>query len=271
MDSRPIDVRVNLSTDEFVREYIAKNRPVIVADATKEWAARNWSIEFFEQMLAHELIDVTDDGPFPVGRMPFAEFAQHVRVAAVETPSADGSIEHLRYFRFRGQPALERVRDQWRRPYFMPERIYGYAEDLIKRREEYPAFGIFISPRGAASKLHVDGNRTNALITQLCGVKRCFLISPEDGRRLPPVQERVKKKARHLAVQRPDFHGIRPLEFDVNPGETLIVPHSWFHEVHTLSTSISLTYNFFLLRDIPKVAAWMVMNRLFNPRALDVG
>jgi hypothetical protein len=38
--------------------------------------------------------------------------------------------------------------------------------------------------------------------------------------------------------------------------------------VHTLSTSISLTYN---LRDIPKVAAWMIKNRLFNPRALDVG
>jgi hypothetical protein len=88
----------------------------------------------------------------------------------------------------------------------MPERIDGYAEDVIKRREEYPAFGV--------------------------------------------------------------FHGIRSLEFDVHPGETLIIPHSSFHEVHTLSTSISLTYN---LRDIPKVAAWMIKNRLFNPRALDVG
>jgi hypothetical protein len=142
----------------------------------------------------------------PVGTMPFAEFAQHARAAAVEAPSPDGSSAHLRYFRFRGQPALERVRDQWSRPYFMPERIDGYAEDVIKRREEYPAFGV--------------------------------------------------------------FHGIRSLEFDVHPGETLIIPHSSFHEVHTLSTSISLTYN---LRDIPKVAAWMIKNRLFNPRALDVG
>jgi hypothetical protein len=64
----------------------------------------------------------------------------------------------------------------------------------------------------------------------------------------------VKNKARHLDVERPDFHGIRSLEFDVHPGETLTIPHSWFHEVHTLSTSISLTYNFFLLRDILKVA-----------------
>ena len=45
-----IDKRENLSSKEFLNEYVLKNRPVVLKDACKDWKAiGKWTPEFFKE------------------------------------------------------------------------------------------------------------------------------------------------------------------------------------------------------------------------------
>jgi len=46
--SDQIERRENLSNEEFMKEYVYANRPVIVTDALRQWkAVGRWTPEFF--------------------------------------------------------------------------------------------------------------------------------------------------------------------------------------------------------------------------------
>lgn len=275
MSNRPIDVREKLSPREFVQEYIVPNKPVIVSDALDTWRARElWTPEYFLSLLGTLPVEVTRDGPDPEGRMPYSEFYEHLRLAQTGPVPEDGSIQHLRYMRMREMAPLEQVRGQWARPYFMPKRGYciPFAPlGLDPTRERYPGFGLFISPRGGASKLHVDGIRSNAIVCQVHGSKRCYVLAPDQEAQLPDRDSRRARQVKHLEFEPPSFGRAKMVEFDLHPGETLFVPHLWFHEVHTTQTSISLTYNFVHGSEALGFAWWFLKTSLTNPNSHSVG
>lgn len=275
MSSRPIDVRTRLSPEEFKQKYVLGNRPVIVTDAMEGWVARNWTPEGLRHVFADAPIGVSDDGPYAIATLSYDDFLQHLREAEISDGPEDGSIAHLRYLRAREQYAFDRIRGQWSKPYFMPEG--GYCVPLAPFRadpaqERFPGFNLYVSPRGAASKLHVDGLRTNSVLCQLHGVKRCFVIPPDQGHLVPSREQRNARKGRHLSRQpAPDFGGATAMQFDLHPGEILMFPHGWFHEVHTTSTSISLSWNFVLADEARQFIPWYVNALVMDRKKLDVG
>ncbi|MBN1209742.1 MAG: cupin-like domain-containing protein [Myxococcaceae bacterium] len=275
MNKRPIDVREKLSRDDFIREYLAPSRPVIIKDSMEGWPAlEKWSPEYFKTVFGDMPVEVTRDDPNPVGKMPFSELYEHLREAQAAKPQPDGSISHLRYMRMRELEPLEPLRGQWRQPDFMPTSGYliplaPFGMDPTQKR--FPGFGLFVSPKGAASKLHVDGIRSNAIVCQVHGTKRCFAMAPDQAALLPDLETRRARKLKHLDFERPTFGQAKVLEFDVNPGETLFIPRFWFHEVHTTSTSISLTYNFVHSSDTLGFAWWFLKTSITDPASHNVG
>src|ERR1700751_1085360 len=48
VEARSIDKREKLSRKEFLHEYVLKNKPVVLTDAAREWAALSkWTPQFF--------------------------------------------------------------------------------------------------------------------------------------------------------------------------------------------------------------------------------
>ncbi|RKS57095.1 cupin-like protein [Photorhabdus asymbiotica] len=109
------------------------------------------------------------------------------------------------------------------------------------RKEE-----AFSAP-GACTRLHVDGMRTNAVLCQIEGKKAGWIFSAS-------LEETVRNVAEGRAAssqsagresQKSQLHSDdRIWRFDLLPGEIMLIPRGLAHEVHTLSPSISLTYNF---------------------------
>ncbi|MFY0578530.1 cupin-like domain-containing protein [Cystobacter fuscus] len=275
MSSRPIDVRTRLSPEEFKRTYIVGNRPVIVTDAMDNWKARAWTPEGLRRVFADAPIGVSDDGPYAIATLSYDDFLRHLREAETSDGPPDGSIAHLRYLRAREQYAFDRIRGEWSKPYFMPEG--GYCVPLAPFRQDpsqvrFPGFNLYVSPRGAASKLHIDGLRTNSVLCQIHGVKRCFVIPPDQAHLVPSRAERQARKGRHLSRHpEPDFGKATAMQFDLHPGEIMLFPHGWFHEVHTLSTSISLSWNFVLTDEARQFIPWYMNALVMDRQKLNVG
>ena len=47
----------------------------------------------------------------------------------------------------------------------------------------------------------------------------------------------------------PAFHGIAPISLTVDPGDMLFIPVGWWHDISSLSFSVSLTFVNFHLRN----------------------
>lgn len=275
MSSRPVDVRTRLSPEEFKKTYVVGNRPVIVTDAMNDWKARAWTPEGLRRVFADAPIGVSDDGPYAIATLSYDDFLKHLQEAEASDGPADGSIAHLRYLRAREQYAFNRIKGEWSKPYFMPEG--GYCVPLAPFRQDpsrtrFPGFNLYISPRGAASKLHIDGLRTNSVLCQIQGVKRCFVIPPDQAHLVPSRAERQTRKGKHLARQpQPDFGKATAMQFDLHPGEIILFPHGWFHEVHSVNTSISLSWNFVLTDEAREFIPWYLNALVMDRQKLNVG
>jgi hypothetical protein len=271
-----IDRRHDLSPWTFVREYLRPNRPVIVTDALAAWpAATRWSLAHFRERFGALTVALQGHWVKEERRSTFAAFIDSFDEYERADASAHDVVPYLRSTIYEGDDftgaAFRALAADWARPAFLP--AHGYVRPLAlwsadPTRRRYPHFGIYLSPRGAVTRLHVDGGETDAVLCQLRGRKRAFLIAPHERPLLPDEDSR---RPAHPATPgfAPDFGGAHPIDVTLEEGETLFIPRSWAHEVYTLSASISLTYNFLHLsncvgwpgwRDVPR-RAWRRVRR----------
>ncbi|OTA15282.1 hypothetical protein Xvie_02948 [Xenorhabdus vietnamensis] len=160
--------------------------------------------------------------------------------------------------------AFQRIQEHWCRPYFLPEN--GYKIPWVQSGTLHPNkrmcqdWGLYFSAPGACTRLHVDGMRTNAVLCQVEGRKAGWIFSAslEDVVRNTAEGRADLSRSAHQSLsqgsiyqgsmrenqksQRNDEDCI--WQFDLLPGEIMLIPRGLSHEVHTLSPSISLTYNF---------------------------
>lgn len=109
-----------------------------------------------------------------------------------------------------------------------------------------PKTGLWMGRRGAHTPLHYDIDAIN-LHAVLRGRKRFILFSPEDSAHLYPSdifewttvfsEVRVDRPdlARHPRAAKAQGH-----EAIINPGEVLLMPPGWWHDVKSLEDSLSL-------------------------------
>ncbi|MFT3927710.1 MAG: cupin-like domain-containing protein [Myxococcales bacterium] len=256
----PIDVRSKLSREEFVINYLSANRPVVVTDAMDRWDARHWTLASFERDFGD--CAVTLQAPeFEGGEVSkVRDFIRQVRgyehlpVELLPAPSEMPNARNLKggYGQGFTSTAFERLAKHWERPYFVPVSGYVSPSQLLclPNYQPHTQFGFYVSPRGAATSLHVDGGFSNALLGQIAGEKKVFLFSPDQTPRLPRHHERPP--AHYLRGEQPGFGGEQPMEFTLRPGMMMFIPKYHWHEIYTLSASISITYTFVHASDVTR-------------------
>jgi hypothetical protein len=277
-----IERRHDLGPEEFVQSYLRKNRPVVITDAMKDWPSfGQWKPAYFKEKFGHlpvvlhgDFFEKIDEQPLGSYVDALPAYERHVR----EDGSVDEVLPYLRYSENRDGAegftglALKASKGMWSRPYFLPSRGYIYPLDLFSSdptTKRYPDFGIYISPRGAVTKLHTDGNWSNAVLCQFFGQKRCFLFPPRTETWLP--RDWVTFKRSDININKnPAYGQAEPLEAVLNPGDILFIPRAWFHEVYTTQTSVSLTYNFVHVSDGLRTAGTRTPWILYVCRSLGV-
>jgi hypothetical protein len=241
-----------LEPERFIAEYLVKNLPVIVTDAMETWPLHSWSPASLQDAFGDREVQVYDTLFSLMDTCSLREYLQ----SNFNRNSDYSSQEYVRwYIKLKevdfvwADEAFEVLKDDWATPYFFPRNSFllppcGPDESISAAQDMFPYKGLLISGRGARTRLHKDPYGTDAMLCQFYGRKDITFYPPQEDRRLhrngqfvDPVRPDVKTF--------PEFGQVRATHKDVlEAGEILFIPGGWFHDVLSVSDSVSVTWNF---------------------------
>jgi len=223
------------SAEEFRRRYVDARTPVIIVGALEDWPARrSWSAEYLARTFGDRVI-------------PVAGVAQR----RVENYGATGIPYRAEALRQCIEHLQAATTDHGYAMFLLDESLPELKADLRTLAFAPPApwsiYKFWMSAVDTRSPLHMD--LPDNLFAQLVGRKEVCLFAPAQEwmmyrhppwSRLPQVS-RVDAYDPDL-VRYPRFAQARPLHCVVEPGELLYIPRFWWHQIRSMSFSISVNY-----------------------------
>lgn len=221
---------------DFVSNYIAKNRPIIITGAMQDWRpCEKWNLTYFRETHGDEIVGIQD------GRESDPLFEQNQKFHRREVRFAD-FLDRLE--------ATESSNDFYMTAGNMGahkgklSQIFADADDIDIRGEYFgkPAEGsLWVGPKGTITPLHFD--MINNFFCQIMGRKQVRMVPSWN---LPWVYNdyHVYSDVDLLDVdlnKYPEFENCTVYDFVIEPGEILFIPVGWWHHLVSLDTSISLT------------------------------
>ena len=227
-----------LSADAFLDLFYASGRPVLIDGLADDWPATSqWSPEYLSERIGGA--EITYQG----GREAAADFElakdRHTRTMPFDRYIADAI-------------GSDGGNDAYITAYNSPSNRAAFAP-LMGELGPLPyltgAEGmLWIGPAGTFTPLHHD--LTNNLLVQVVGHKRLHLLPPGETGKLANTRHvfsdvhDVEDEARLSAF--PQARSARRFVVDLGPGDALFIPVGWWHQVRSLSFSVTLTYTDFL-------------------------
>jgi histone arginine demethylase JMJD6 len=228
----------NLSYRDFVFDFQRKRRPVIITDATQEWAARAWTPESLKQKAGHRQVEIRTQS----GAQTWA-FEELIELSAASTNNS--VAPYARNIDVRRdlpelwpdlQPRLKYASPDWKSTKLLPK-DFVFPNGL----EE-----LFLGGQGASfPQLHVDYWGMDGFVSQLYGRKEFILIDPAQTPFLyvDPTDElgSLIGDIDNVDLQQfPLFANVDPIRLILQPGDTLYNPNGVWHTAKMPEFSLTI-------------------------------
>src|SRR5579885_258656 len=233
-----IERRHKLPYDEFVSDFVMRQRPVVITGALDAWKAKNWTPELFRDRFPGK--------EFQIGGQKYrmAEF-----IDLVLNSSEDKPAPYLR------NAVIERflpelLGDIMPEPeYFLPNWTAGPLTGALQSRLDGGRPQLYIGGKGGKFPfLHFDGWRTYAFLCQIYGTKEYTTYTEDQAQYLYPKPGHANASL-VSDIENPDFEKFplfakaTPVRFQLGPGELLFIPDGLWHTAKILSPSITVSVN----------------------------
>ncbi|MBF8681105.1 cupin-like domain-containing protein [Pseudomonas fulva] len=226
--------RAQLSAERFAREYLPLGMPVVMSDALHDWPLFSMGRE---ASIAHfaELQGITRHGDYVKKTFStdrdFRATSMADFIASLDTPAKPGET-----------PAYMGNN-------IVPEKLLALIRfpDYFER-SRYIAPRIWIGPKGTLTPLHRDD--TDNLFAQVWGQKSFILAAPHHRPALGTWSTSPKGGLDGCdfnpdAADYQRFPAARDVPFlrvVLQAGDLLFLPEGWFHQVESVSTSLSVNF-----------------------------
>jgi hypothetical protein len=242
-----------ISSERFLSEYVSANQPVIVVDAMASWDGLGlWTPKWLasqhgdsEVQVYNSLFDLVD----------IVSLRRYIELNFGRDKSFQ-SEDYVRWYcKFKdvdfvwADDFFRAVSPNWADLYFFPTRGFVLPGSRIEEAhsvvtDPFPYKGLFVSGRGARTRLHRDPFGSDAILCQFYGSKSVAFYPPEEASKLQDERGCVDPEAPDTRRFPRFADASLQYEDTLRPGEVLFVPGGWFHEVKSISDSISVTWNF---------------------------
>ncbi|MCC5921029.1 MAG: cupin-like domain-containing protein [Cyclobacteriaceae bacterium] len=254
----PIERRSNLSAEEFQKEYLSKNKPVIIKDLSSKWSAiEKWQPDFLIKNYGNLEVPIySDNYSNPGSKYMSAEkvmkFGDYLELICSEPTDLRMFLFNI----FKHAPELcNDISD--------PQIMKGF---LMK----YPM--MFFGGEGSSVRMHYDIDLSHVFHTQIFGEKRVVLFDQDQSVNLYHHPFTVKT---HVDVDNPDFdkypllRKVTGYEATLYPGETVFMPSAFWHymQYKTGGYALSLRANESYLKmakGLWNILVVFEMDKLFN-------
>ncbi|KAI9916576.1 hypothetical protein PsorP6_018057 [Peronosclerospora sorghi] len=226
-----------MTVEEFQRDFERRNVPVIITDAMNTWPALDkWTDEY--------LINVCSDTTLNAGGFPFSidTYLRYARTLQDDQP--------LFIFDKDFAAKVPRLATDYTVPAYFREDFFALLGEA--HRPDYR--WLIIGPKNSGSSFHIDPNATNAWNSVIRGRKKWILFPPgqvppgihpsNDGSEVSAPVSLLEWFLTFYKVVHELRAPLKPFEGICRTGETMFVPHGWWHAVLNLEESIAITQNF---------------------------
>jgi histone arginine demethylase JMJD6 len=253
-----IDHREKLSYEEFAKEYLYANKPVVITDALREWKALSrWSPEFFKQQFGDMKFTLNENLKGKAeykGKGDGTEAVEYTMARFIDRVLASTEQDPAPYFRnqilYDLFPSLKQDIEplpEYFLPNWLPDHyMVKYVGEVLNRGSKLE---LYIGGNGGAFPvLHYDGAGTHAFLMQVYGRKKFIIYPPSQEKFLYPSPEKENLSLLN-SLDNPDlekfplFAQAEPTVFILEPGEMLFIPSHWWHTTKMLTPSISISAN----------------------------
>jgi hypothetical protein len=265
-----IDRRNKITIEEFQQLYLLENKPVIITDGMESWDIKTmWTPDYFMNNYSDEEVQLYDD---LFNLIDIITLSEYINQYFGQENLNNKIVPYIRWYtRLKNYDFtwanhfFDKVKSHWRLPYFLPSKNYLLPynfniEELDPNKDMFPAKGLFISAKGARTKLHYDPWCSDAILCQIYGRKKVTMYKPSQRKFLCHGSEFVD-------IEKPDydkfpnFNQAEPTFIDIlNAEEIIFFPHNWLHHVNTIEDSISLTWNFVHISTWPAFFSYLISN-----------
>lgn len=236
---KPVIVeKLALTPEEFKKNYLFKNRPVVLTNATEHWSGLGkFTPEFFKQNYPEILLTIKDR------QLKLGEYIDMMLSSTAENPAPYPCKLKL-------TPEYGDLLNDVNPPYrhARPDRTNS---KIIPRRffsgvDTYEIF--FGGPGGWFPYLHYDVLKLHALINQLYGEKQFIVYTPDQAEFMYPNpkipwQSSVENYYAPDLEKYPLFKNAVASTITVGPGETMFIPCGWWHSARSLTPTISVAFD----------------------------
>jgi hypothetical protein len=230
-----------LGPDVFFEHYVRRGIPVVLSEFARDSPAlRSLSLSSLAAPCGHESVRVQVVQPGArngevIVRMPF----EHA-IRAIRAHRPGGVRHYIQQVPVDELPPSLRCSLTSIESYLGPR--YPFGRRWLQDRPR-----VWVGPAETVTPLHID--LAHNFFVQIEGRKRFTLFDPSQATALGFPSYRMPKLTQtELNLDSPDlrrfpaFASARRVVVDLEPGDALFLPHSWWHHVRALDPAVSLSH-----------------------------
>ncbi|KAJ2315924.1 hypothetical protein IWW51_001125 [Coemansia sp. RSA 2702] len=242
-----IERRDDVSIDDFVREFLEPNLPVVLGSGfTESWKARaEWVVDgrpnfaLLTRLYGDCTVQVAEcDTAFFTDQkrvsMKFSEFVEQwqtnpqARLYCKDWHFTKSNPEYSAYTR------LPHLSDDWIDLY--------YDLGIPEQNDDYRF--CYMGGDGTWTPFHEDVYRSYSWSANICGTKQWTLVPPGQNELFTDsLGHWMYNLYDYDAARFPRLCSLKKIEFVQRPGETVFVPSGWWHQVRNVGDTISINHN----------------------------
>ncbi|MEO9952462.1 cupin-like domain-containing protein [Nonlabens sp.] len=227
-----------ISKDDFIKNYLKPQRPVVIEKLTQDWPAyKKWNLEYIKQVAGDKTVPLYDDRPVKHdegfneahAEMKMSEYVELLN----EKPT------NFRIFLYNIMSEVPALQTDFKFPKLGMRLIKGLPM-------------MFFGGTNSKVFMHFDIDFTNILHFHFHGKKRCVIFPPDQSPYLYRVPHSLIARE-DIDFSNPDFEKWPALKLaqgfvcELNHGEMLYMPEGYWHYMHYLTPGFSIS-----LRSYPR-------------------
>jgi hypothetical protein len=233
-----------LSKEDFFKNYVQKQKPVVIEQLTSDWPAyEKWNLHYIKEIAGEKTVPLYDDRP--------VSYKDGFNEAHAQMKMADYVDLLLR------EPTNYRIF------------LYNLMSEvpILKNDFKWPNIGLrlvkqlpmlFFGGENSRVFMHYDIDYSNILHFHFHGKKRCVLFAPDQTPYLYKVPHALISRE-DIDFDQPDFEKwpalaqAQGLVAELNHGEMLYMPEGYWHYMKYITPGFSMSLRAFPRR-IPHLA-----------------
>ncbi|MEO2127898.1 MAG: cupin-like domain-containing protein, partial [Christiangramia sp.] len=222
----------SISKDDFVRDYVRPQKPVVIKKLIQDWPAyRKWNLEYIREMAGDRTVPLYDDRPIS-SRFKFNEAHAEMKMSDY-IDLLQREPTNYRIFLYNLLKQVPKLQDD-----------FSFPDIGLRFLKQLPM--LFFGGANSRVFMHYDIDYANILHFHFHGKKQCILFPPSESKNLYKVPHALISRE-DIDFNDPDFEKFPVLKkaqgyiTELNHGETLYMPEGYWHHMTYLTAGFSMS------------------------------